>query len=196
MSWNDYEKPLKVWRLAMNLPETQGKQAVCIVAAKSRAAAARAFEVADGHLKMYGSETGNDLQILIASSSPGTLFWRPLNASVETPYVGRGLPPGKVADLMTTVGHFHAVKNAKFAGKSVWKRGRYTTRLILAGGLGPVRIEWEMRDGHKVVFGEHTLKQRFEKHDDAKRAGVEFARQQLKKALDSLPLEPLLEEQE
>lgn len=49
-------------------------QVRAIVAAKSRAAAARLFDIPDSHLKNYGSETGNDYEISTAMAKPGVVF--------------------------------------------------------------------------------------------------------------------------
>jgi hypothetical protein len=47
-----------------------------IVAARSRAAAARALKVSSGHLAKYGSITGNIEEIQTAISKPGVAFER------------------------------------------------------------------------------------------------------------------------
>lgn len=58
---------------------TSERQPSVIVAAKSRAAAVRAFQqvissMTDSHLKNYGTVTGNRVQIEAAMSEPGTVF--------------------------------------------------------------------------------------------------------------------------
>ncbi|GAB2734512.1 hypothetical protein [Nocardioides pakistanensis] len=55
------------------------RQPTMLVAASSRAAAVRAFNAAgaritDSFLRDYGSETGNDHHIAVATSQPGTVF--------------------------------------------------------------------------------------------------------------------------
>lgn len=51
------------------------KQARCIVAAPSKAAAARALNCTIGHLNTYGSVTGNEYEIKAAMAQPGIALW-------------------------------------------------------------------------------------------------------------------------
>jgi len=62
-----------------------------IVAASSRAEAARLSGSTVGHLKTYGSITGNDADIARAMAKPGVVHWRPLNSQNPTDW--RELPP-------------------------------------------------------------------------------------------------------
>lgn len=50
-----------------------------LVAAKSLAEAARAMGVGPHVLRKYGCETGNEAEIELALTEPGTPFWRPLS---------------------------------------------------------------------------------------------------------------------
>lgn len=51
-----------------------GYQSRTVVAARSRAAAARALDVSSAYLRDYGSITGNEAEIEIATSRPGVAF--------------------------------------------------------------------------------------------------------------------------
>lgn len=62
-------------------------QVRAIVAARSRSAAARAFEVTDRFLKEYGTPTGNDGEIATALAKPGTVFIGPLDYVGNRKYV-------------------------------------------------------------------------------------------------------------
>lgn len=50
-----------------------------IVAARSFAAAARAFGKSPSSLRPWCSETGNAEELSVALSKPGAVFWRPLD---------------------------------------------------------------------------------------------------------------------
>lgn len=67
-------KQLQVWGaviVANSDWPTNVRQPRCIVAAPSRAAAARALGVTSRWLAEYGSTTGNDAEIAVALSAPG-----------------------------------------------------------------------------------------------------------------------------
>ena len=73
-------KKLKVYGLLMWVQECPpapngSKQARCIVAAPSKAAAARAFDTSLHHLNTYGSVTGNKHEIEAAMAQPGVALW-------------------------------------------------------------------------------------------------------------------------
>lgn len=51
-----------------------------IVAATSQAGAARAFKIPASRLAKYGCETGNAVEIALATGKPGAVFSRPLNS--------------------------------------------------------------------------------------------------------------------
>jgi hypothetical protein len=71
-------KSLPVWGTTLMRPKcpaaTSQGQVRAIVAARSRAAAAKLFQVSDSYLKNYGCETGNDIEIATALSKPGIVF--------------------------------------------------------------------------------------------------------------------------
>jgi hypothetical protein len=84
-------KKMKVWSLVVFRHQhpygtLAHGQVRAVVAAKNRAAAARAFKVQDRELKNYGSETGNDDAIAVAMSKPGTVFITSLNYPTQ-PYI-------------------------------------------------------------------------------------------------------------
>lgn len=64
---------LKVWGCALQLRDVPRQQRV-IVAANSRAQAARILRVSDNFLRDYASVTGNALEIAIATNKPGAIF--------------------------------------------------------------------------------------------------------------------------
>ena len=78
-------KPLQVWgctkhgRRGYTPINSWDRQTREIVAARSRAAAARAFGMEDRHLKDYGNVTSNAIECAVALAEPGVVFWRPLD---------------------------------------------------------------------------------------------------------------------
>jgi hypothetical protein len=77
-------KPLKVYgwtgfRRECPAAPNGSRQTREIVAAKSWAEVARLSGVSLYHLKSYGSETGNDVELEVALASPRIVFWIPLN---------------------------------------------------------------------------------------------------------------------
>lgn len=55
-----------------------------IVAARSKAEAARLLGFTPGHAKNYMGATGNTRELEIALAEPGKVFWRPLNYYGDT----------------------------------------------------------------------------------------------------------------
>lgn len=47
----------------------------CVVAAKNQPEAAERLGVSVGHLRAYGSITGNVEEVTLATGKPGTVFW-------------------------------------------------------------------------------------------------------------------------
>lgn len=74
-------KPLVVWGVVLMSNRFGKSQVRAIVAARSRAAAGRAFQLTDSYLRDYGSETGNQMEIEIARREPGTVFIAPLDGT-------------------------------------------------------------------------------------------------------------------
>lgn len=70
-------RPLKVFTVRAYLGGNARGQVRAVVAAPTAAAAARACRVTPHRLRMYGSETGNPLQIEVAMSDPGAVFFCP-----------------------------------------------------------------------------------------------------------------------
>jgi hypothetical protein len=64
------------------VPEVR-EQVRRIVAAPSRAAAARAFGVSSAYLRDWGSETMNAAELAAALAEPGAVFWGPMNGPRE-----------------------------------------------------------------------------------------------------------------
>jgi hypothetical protein len=54
-------------------------QVRAIVAERSMAGAARAFQMSAHHLRQYGAETGNAEEVEVALAEPGVVFWRELD---------------------------------------------------------------------------------------------------------------------
>lgn len=67
------------------------RQAHAVVAAPSKKAAAEAFDVSMYELNRSGGETGNDEDIAVALSEPGTVFYRPMNGRGPS-FRGDGTP--------------------------------------------------------------------------------------------------------
>jgi hypothetical protein len=185
----------KVWRTVLQIHENDHKQAELIVAAKSRAAAARAFGCSDYDLKNFGSETGNDVQIAVAMAAAGTVFYKPLNdvSDAYRPRDGHTLSPVNVSDVAIAAQHAVALRNARASGKAIWRPYKYGqgATLRLPGGI-IARAEWQ-KEGYRVTVGESALQRRPTGHREAKILAVAFARQLLNKALDALPDNPDLE---
>ena len=80
-------KPLSVW--GTNLVDYRfGKTQVrAIVAAKSRAAAGRCFQLTDSYMRDFACETGNAREIETAMKSPGTVFVAPLDGPERQNFV-------------------------------------------------------------------------------------------------------------
>jgi hypothetical protein len=71
---------MKTWGLfAFHVIGTGVPQSRVIVAAPSRAAAARAFGISSRYLDQWGSETDNYVETRIAEGEPGTVFVRGLD---------------------------------------------------------------------------------------------------------------------
>jgi len=90
-------RTLKVWRIGgfrNECPRTANgnNQTHEIVAAKSASEAARLFGTPYSNMKKYGGETGNEDDVRIAMSSPGTVFWRPVDERDRSHYVRAGEP--------------------------------------------------------------------------------------------------------
>lgn len=81
---------LKVWGTAVIRHRCPGcsphGQVRAVVAARSRSAAAKAFQISDRELKNYGSPTGNEEEIRMAMSKPGTVFFRSMDYP-KTPFI-------------------------------------------------------------------------------------------------------------
>lgn len=73
------------------------RQAHAVVAAPSKKAAAEAFEVSMYELNRSGGETGNDEDIAVALSEPGTVFYRPMNGRGPS-FRGDGTPAGSTTE--------------------------------------------------------------------------------------------------
>lgn len=94
------KKPLQIWHHGMAFerrgrlipadyrPENRRSMFQCarMVAAPSRAAAARAMGVTSNWLNTWGSEGMNAYGTAVATAEPGVVFWQPLDASM-----GRGI---------------------------------------------------------------------------------------------------------
>ncbi len=80
-------KPLRVWGTVLMDSRFGKSQVRAIVAAKSRAAAARAFNVPDSYLRNYGSETGNKVELETALAAPEVAFVAPLNGPERQNFV-------------------------------------------------------------------------------------------------------------
>lgn len=189
-SWSRDEKPLQVWRVVFNIPEIQG-QAEIFVGVKSRAAAARAFGCSDMELKTYGAETGNHIQIALAYSSPGTVFYRKANDHNGV-FIGRGLSEAKMQEATNSASHADELQKTRDAGKEYWRTWDFGDGATLKIGALSATIE-HTSEGYKVVFAERTLKNRYQVRADAKVAAVAFARQELTRVLAALPDNPTLE---
>ncbi len=93
-------KALVVWGVNGFRPEAGGvhSQTREIVAAKSRAAAGRAFRASglhnmtDSHLAGWGSPTGNSKELGLALAEPGRVFWAPLGGPERDKYRRAELP--------------------------------------------------------------------------------------------------------
>lgn len=82
-------RPLKVYgvmnfRQECPVSPNRGRQTRDVVAARSIAEAARLIGVSDRFMRVYGSETGNDVEVEICMADPGVVFWRPINDRTET----------------------------------------------------------------------------------------------------------------
>lgn len=187
----------KVWRNVLSIPDNHHQQAEVIVAAKSRAAAARAFMCSDHDMKSYGTETGNAVAIATAMAAVGIVFWKPLDSTIG--YMHRSCQIINQQDLDRASENGRraaAIEAAKKAGKSVWVPYKYGAgaRLTLPGGIN-LNYGYETKEaGHKVTMGDLTLKQRYPDARDAKIQAVAFARLTLEKALAALPTDAELEE--
>jgi len=72
---------LKTFCIATFLNGANGnKQVTAIVAASSQRKAADALNVGLHHFRGYASETGNRIQIEVATAQPGVVFWQSINA--------------------------------------------------------------------------------------------------------------------
>jgi len=79
-------RPLKVygvlgWRVGCPAAPNGNRQTREVVAARSKAEAARLLGCSLHWLNSYGSETWNDRELVVAMASPGTVFWRPNHLS-------------------------------------------------------------------------------------------------------------------
>jgi hypothetical protein len=84
---NISNRPLKVWTVVgpavyEDGQMISGQQSRQIVAATSAKAAAAALGLTVYELNRSGSVTGNDEEIQVATTRPGTAFWQPLHAWV------------------------------------------------------------------------------------------------------------------
>lgn len=195
MSWPKEEKGLQIWGCAVALRAAGGKQVRAIVAAKSRVAAARALGITDGHLKMYGSEAGNAVEIAIAGSAPGKVFYSPTGVhGVPGNYVGVDVDVPTMESVMFRANHAAQVQAAQQAGQAVWMSYTHGSgaRLALRGGIVDAHVQYSP-DGYKVTVNEVVLKERVLQYDDAKRKAVLLAHKLLTDALNSIPTDVLLE---
>lgn len=64
----------KAWNFSNTIPEFNNRQPRAIVAARTQKAAAEALGMSASHLRNYGSDTGNEIEIAQAMTKPGTVF--------------------------------------------------------------------------------------------------------------------------
>jgi hypothetical protein len=186
----------KVWRSVLQIHENDHRQAEVIVAAKSRAAAARAFGCSDHDLKNYGGETGNDIQITTAMAATGTVFWKPLNDVTDDyrPRASHTLSDDRLLNIKEKVGKVAAIRDAKKKGKAVWRPFRFGqgSTLTLPGGF-KVIAGWKTGGYYEITAGDRVRTIKAE-HTEAKIQGVAYMRLLLTAALNALPENPSLEE--
>lgn len=68
---------------------SSGGQHRAVVAARSKAEAARAFNITPHQARGWCEITGNAREVEAATSEPGIVFWRPLNARYDSAYSRR-----------------------------------------------------------------------------------------------------------
>lgn len=181
----------KVFSNALMLPEGGGEQVQTVVAALSRASAARAFGCTDRHQKEYGSETRNVIAVATAMAAVGIVFWKPLNGGEYRPRTP--LTYEATAKVAHKVRHATAVDSARVAGQAVWAPYRYGVgaKLVAPGLRATVEL---VKDGFwRVCVNDSILPHLSTSKLEAKLAAVIFARKLLMDALNALPTDPTLE---
>jgi hypothetical protein len=68
-------RPLKVYGITTHLGGNARGQVRAIVATTTKKAALQAMRCTTSHFNTYGDETGNALEIEVATAEPGTVFY-------------------------------------------------------------------------------------------------------------------------